>query len=98
MAGYLEQLKKRQETAEAASPEPSEAAERQPEDPAESSESEAHATLLGDEVRELKEQLGAEREQRQRLEQRLEREQASRPSSLADVLRRKQSAKRRTWR
>jgi hypothetical protein len=87
---YLEQLQKRREAAKS-TPEP-EAPETPPSDP------EERAEWLQDELTNTREQLEKEREKRQQLERRLEAIETPAPKSMADVLRRVQAGKHKTWR
>ncbi len=87
---FLEQLKRKQAAAEGAqSPET-------PEETPSLADPEARAALLEDQLTNTREELEAERQQRQKLQRRLEAQ--AQPKTLSDVLRAKQAGKGRTWR
>jgi hypothetical protein len=89
---FLEQLQKRREAAQTTeAPEP-EAPETPPTDP------EVRAVWLQDELTNTREQLAKEQEKRQQVERRLEAIETPAPKSMADVLRRVQAGKHKTWR
>jgi hypothetical protein len=89
---FLEQLKKRQAAAtgkpEPEAPEP----ETPPSDP------EVRAEWLQDELTNTREQLAKEQEKRQQAERRLAAIETPAPKSMADVLKRVQAGKHKTWR
>jgi chromatin segregation and condensation protein Rec8/ScpA/Scc1 (kleisin family) len=89
---YLKELQRRREAAKSTeAPEP-EAPEKLPSDP------EVRAVWLQDELTNTREQLAKEREKRQQAERRLEAIETPAPKSMADVLRRVQAGKHKTWR
>jgi hypothetical protein len=92
---YLEQLQRRREAASTTrSPASTETTQPEtlPSDP------EVRAEWLQDELTNTREQLAKEREKRQQLERRLMAIETPAPRSMADVLRRVQRGKRKTWR
>jgi hypothetical protein len=90
---FLEQLKQRREAAKSTEEPVPEAP--QPELPADPT---IRSELLADELRDVREQLAKEREKRQQVERRLEAIETPAPKSMADVLRRVQAGKHKTWR
>jgi hypothetical protein len=91
---FLEQLQKRREAAKSTEEPVPEAPE--PETPP--SDPEVRAVWLQDELTNTREQLAKEREKRQRAERWLEAIETPAPKSMADVLRRVQAGKHKTWR
>jgi chromatin segregation and condensation protein Rec8/ScpA/Scc1 (kleisin family) len=86
---YLKELQRRREAAQTTeAPEP----EALPNAP------EVRAVWLQDELKTTREQLAKEREKRQQVERRLAAIETPAPESMADVLRRVQAGKHKTWR
>ena len=91
---FLENLRRKQEAAKSTeAPEPKATQpEALPADP------EVRAEWLQDELTNTREQLAKEQEKRQRAERRLAAIETPAPKSMADVLKRVQAGKHKTWR
>jgi hypothetical protein len=87
---YLKELQRRREAAQT-----TEVPEPPPELP---TDPEVRSEWLQDELTNTREQLAKEQEKRQQVERRLEAIETPAPKSMADVLRRVQAGKHKTWR